>query len=246
MRLRELENGAEIGITAYMNGVTAEFKSEVVKPYSKEDFDILKDITEGHDFTVINLVTLDEKRINFIVEGIKYRVTGCKEGFSYYWRNPAIVVATLPTLGNVHVVIANSEGIQFNRREYFRLWLGIHGTVSYGEYGVPYDIVVKDVSATGIGILAESFHSINIGDSIEVQFKDERMHTSKREYVSTLYTVEAEVVRIVPRDERHNIIGCIITSNTKEIEQLIYRKQMERARTGGRKALYTKKKDSEL
>ena len=244
MKLRDLENGVDVYITAYRNGAKAEFKSQVVQPYSQEDLLVLKDITEGHDFTVINLVTLNEKRINFIVEGIKYRIVGSKKGFTYYWRNPAIIVATLPTLGNVHVVISDSDGIQFNRREYFRLWLGIPGTVTYGGSGIPLDITVKDVSATGIGIIADKVYNINIGDEIKIQFKDEYLHKVKRDYISQLFNVTAEVVRIVSRDDNSNIVGCIITSDSIAVEQLIYRKQMERARTNRRKSIYTKNKDS--
>lgn len=218
----------------------------MLKPYSKEDIDIIREISEGHDFVVIKLVTLNERKINFIIKGIKYKVIGSKEGSSYYWKDPAIIIANLPNLGCVHVIVANSEGIKFNRRESFRLWLGQSATIRFGEDRLPYDIVLKDISTLGIGLLVSSSYEINKGDEITVQFRDEYIPNGRSDYVSALYTIEAKVVRVVARDDKMNIIGCTILTANTDISKFITKKQMERARVGGRKALYTKKKDKEL
>lgn len=246
MRLGELEIDTEINITATKDKKIAKFVSEVVKPVSQEDKDAIKELVNNNDYTVVNLIKVDDKRINFNVAGIEYRIISNKEGKTYYWKNSSIIIAHLPDLGDVHIIITETDGIGFNRRDSFRLWLGQDSTVKFGDNKAPHDAILKDISISGIGIFIKSEYDINIGDKLFIQFKDEYVSDINKEYTSKLYSLEAEVIRIVPRDERINLVGCSITKGMDEIQKFIVHKQSERLRVGGRKALYNKKKDSEL
>lgn len=246
MRLGELEIDTEINITAKKDNKIAKFVSEVIKPISQEDKDAIKELVDDNDYAIINLIKVDDKRINFNVAGIEYRIISNKEGKTYYWKNSSIIIAHLPDLGDVHIIITETDGIGFNRRDSFRLWLGQDSTVKFGDNKAPHDAILKDISISGIGIFIKSEYDINIGDKLFIQFKDEYVSDISKEYTSKLYSLEAEVVRIVPRDERINLVGCSITKGMDEIQKFIVHKQSERLRVGGRKALYNKKKDSEL
>ena len=246
MRLGELEIDTEINITAKKDNKIAKFVSEVIKPISQEDKDVIKELVDDNDYVIINLIKVDDKRINFNVAGIEYRIISNKDGKTYYWKNSHIIIANLPDLGDVHIIITETDGIGFNRRDSFRLWLGQDGTVKFGDNKAPHDAILKDISISGIGIFIKSEYDINIGDKLFIQFKDEYVSDINKEYTSKLYSLEAEVVRIVPRDERINLVGCKITKGMDEIQKFIVHKQSERLRVSGRKALYNKKKDSEL
>ena len=246
MKLKELEINTEINITAKRDDKIAKFTSEVIKPISQEDKDIIKELVDNNDYAIVNLITVDDRRINFNVADINYSIISTKEGKTYYWKESSIIIAHLPDLGDVHIVITETDGIGFNRRDSFRLWLGQDGTVKFGDNKAAHDAVLKDISISGVGVFIKSDYDISIGDKLFIQFKDEYISNINKEYTSKLYSLEAEVVRVVPRDERINLVGCKITKGIDEIQKFIVHKQSERLRVGGRKVLYNKKKDSEL
>lgn len=246
MKLKDLEKDVEVIITASRNGKVAKFISEVIKPESDKDIEVIKEIVGNRDYAIINLIKIDDKRINFSVDSINYQIICTMDGKSYYWRNPSIVIVNLPSYGDIHIIITKTEGIGFNRRDSFRLWLGQDSIIKFGDNTAPHDAILKDISISGIGLLVKSDYDINIGDKLFVQFKDEYISDTSKEYTSKLYSLEAKVVRIVPRDKRINLVGCNITKGMNEIQKFIVHKQSERLRVGGRKALYNKKKDSEL
>ena len=49
MKLKELEINTEINITAKRDDKIAKFTSEVIKPISQEDKDIIKELVDNND-----------------------------------------------------------------------------------------------------------------------------------------------------------------------------------------------------
>lgn len=246
MKLHDLKAGSEISITSIKDSMTAKFFSEILQVKEESDLVMIRELAQDRSWTLIKLIETDDKVINFEIDGITHRIIGTLEGQSYYWSSSSIILVNTAEFGRAHLIISQQEGIRFNRRESFRLWIGIDGTITFGEHKACHDVVIKDISTTGVGIFIKAQHNLSIGDTIKVQFKDEYIPDGGDEYVTTLYSVIAEVVRVMPRDENTNLVGCTIKSNTTEIERFISKKQLQRLKVGGRRQLFGHKNDTEL
>lgn len=152
----------------------------------------------------------------------------------------------------VHLVASKDEGKGFNRRGNFRVDVTQDGTAQIGENKAGRDIIVTDMSATGIGFTVTSEVDISLGDRIRLTFSDsvdEPSVSEKHEDIDVMslykpgktikhkynFILTGSVVRFLPLSNgKTQKVGCSFDNavDRDRISKYIYAKQ--RGQIGGR------------
>lgn len=131
-----------------------------------------------------------------------------KEGKPLLWKNVSVSNAVINGR-NFVLVRSIGDGVEYNRRNNYRLPLDIRGNiVGYG------DIVIHDISNNGIAFLIDKdAKRFNVGQEVALNFSARNVN----------YTLKANVARIVEQENRI-LYGCSMMS-TPIIDQFISEEQ---------------------
>lgn len=131
-----------------------------------------------------------------------------KEGKPLLWKNVSVSNAVINGR-NFVLVRSIGDGVEYNRRNNYRLPLDIRGNiVGYG------DIVIHDISNNGIAFLIDKdAKRFNVGQEVALNFSARNVN----------YTLKANVARIVEQENRI-LYGCSMMS-TPVIDQFISEEQ---------------------
>lgn len=118
-----------------------------------------------------------------------------------------------------HVISSNLAGVKINRRENFRLFLGIEGTATLMG-GRPFNVLVKDISSSGFAVLVDMNNPISVhkNDIMQLEFSD---HTFDEAFV-----LNGRVVRM-DKTDKYLLYGCRLVSENPAIDKYIANKQLE-------------------
>lgn len=131
---------------------------------------------------------------------------------------------------NYHVITSEVSGVKINRRENFRVFIGIDGKATILGKDVPFDVMIKDVSESGFAILVDvtSQVKINKNEAVMIDFYDkiidERFNLTGR-------VVRAEVT------ERYVLYGCRLLKDTGIMRKYIANKQLANRVNSNRKKI---------
>lgn len=126
-----------------------------------------------------------------------------------------------------HVISSNLTGVKINRRENFRLFLGLEGKATLMG-GTPFDVLVKDISSSGFAVLIDMNKPINVhkNDIMQLEFSD-------RTFDET-YVINGRVVRM-DKTDRYLLYGCRLVAENPAIDRYIANKQLENRINSNRK-----------
>ncbi len=123
------------------------------------------------------------------------------------------------------IVRADGDGLEFNLRSAFRIRLESPGNVAIEQSKVQHSCMIKDISSTGLCIEVETEYGIEIGNTLEIQFKMEVKGKMREEF--NMYTIKAKVVRTAYLNDTKTGYGCIFTKRDSSIDRMIAQKQRE-------------------
>lgn len=120
---------------------------------------------------------------------------------------------------NYHVITSDVIGVKINRRENFRVFIGIDGKATILGKEVPFDVMVKDVSESGFAILVDvtSPVKINKNEAVMIDFYDKA--------VDEKFTLTGRVVR-AEMTERYVLYGCRLIKDSDLMRRYIANKQL--------------------
>jgi hypothetical protein len=129
---------------------------------------------------------------------------------------------------NYHVITSDVNGVKINRRENFRVFLGIDGKATILGKNVPFDAMVKDISESGFAILLDitSEIKINKGEAVMIDFYDKGLD---ERFNLTGRVVRAEVT------EKYVLYGCRLLKDSPLVRRYIANKQLENRLNSNRK-----------
>lgn len=155
--------------------------------------------------------------INFNVPGITLDVSAVQDGeYPYFWRN--VHIERKDHDGKpYHFIKADGEGVKFNRRKAFRVFVGDHGTLNKVPDLNAKAVRVKDISATGIAVLGDK-DMCKRGDMIIVRYSDSDLKTQ--------VDVSARVVRMLDT-EAGTLYGASFTKLYPLVEKYVAQKQLK-------------------
>lgn len=118
------------------------------------------------------------------------------EGKPLIWKNVAVSNAAMN--GKQYVLVRSlDEGQEYNRRRTYRLPLDIKGSI----LGIG-DVIVHDISNTGIAFYLDKGKKCDIGQTVSIGFSARNKN----------YVVSATIARIV-EEEKRCLYGCTMMSN---------------------------------
>lgn len=230
MLIHELDVNTDVIITAVVGLQKIEFNTRVLNIDNEVDIDILEKVANRlkvKKVLPIKAVRIDNKIVSFVGEGVTCQIVGTKDNRPYLWENVIIPRVYLPNTGNIHVLACDIDTESINRRENYRLWLGVDSTVQLGPNKTIQDAIVKDISTSGIGIIISSEYNFNIGDTVNVKFRDENSYGKE-----VSFNLSATVVRVYELNDTTQIIGCKFEKYSSQIARFIYDKQQSRKNIG--------------
>lgn len=227
MRLNDLDIGTIVTINATDYEKSVRMESEVLSVSTEDRLFIEKAVKSLNKevFCVLDLITEGKAVINFLSVKVKCTLTALINDKPYSWDDVKILKLKLPDAGSCHIVLCDDDVDTFNRRGEYRQWLGYDALCKFGDSKVPKDILLRDLSPSGVGFLCSTELPIEIGLKICIQFHDEFKSSTSDKYNSKLYTINAIIVRYVPTNNNKLLVGCKLDKEYEEITKLIFSKQ---------------------
>ena len=202
MHIDEIAVGGSIEIEVVLTGKALNFKSEVV---------LIK-----HHSILINSIKFNDQTVGF---SDKYKINFLykHEGKLYKWENVSIKLVRYDG-GIYHKIDLAGEGQPYNRREYFRLYIGeempIYINTASGATAL--SVLVKDISESGVGFITKE--DIDVDRTIRLKLKSNNSIISlsgvivRKEYLENI---------------KSNLYGCKFYDKNNALGQYIAKRQNE-------------------
>ena len=214
MYVNELSDNTRVEIRVKIGKEELSFVTQTVR-IPEEDSKEFEKIKKKLKVPVKALAPIkkDDKMIGFpdIRPGVSYEINTSKDEKPFVWRVVSIRSIRFSSGNCYHLLCSNQTVDTLNRRENFRLWLGTSAIAQFGLNRKTYTVTVKDLSASGIGIMVEdSEFEARIGMPVSIAFDD--LDTDLH------FKVHADVVRIV-KDEGKVLLGCKLKLSGQEAKE---------------------------
>lgn len=214
MRLQEIAEGSKINITATKEDLSVNLSTEMAFSFS--------------DCILVKPFIYEGTVVNFNAEGLVIELIAIKEGeVPYIWKN--VTITREEYEGEVyHAVRTGTVGVRLNRRNSFRVFVGERGCAMEVPGNKRIDVIVKDMSSTGIGFLVDSAQDPHLknGSHVHITFSDDAMRSS--------FDVVGRVIRKVEEEEK-TLYGCILSKTYPQIDRYCAAKQVKNGKNKGRK-----------
>lgn len=220
MYIDEMPIGSEVTIQVYRGKENVDLVSEVVEM----DKDLRGLLSKKARFVPIKLIEEEGKVVSF-PENLHYHTIISSGGSPLIWYELSIRYIQHPSTGERwHIILAEKEGKVYNRRENFRLFMGCNGTAVIGTSQKNLEVLIKDISAQGVGFVlsTQDCRNISIGDKVHLKFRD------GVDANNTMFNIVTNVVRIDDMDsENRCLVGCMQDKYSDTINKYILNKQRE-------------------
>ncbi len=208
MLLEELGIGSRVTILVGIGGQTLSFDSEV------------EELSEGGVLTTP--VYRNDKLVGFRAKGlvIRIQVYNVDDKKIYEFTDVTILNVKTPDEKIHHKMVSKTPGKQINRRTAVRVWLGLDGIVQVGMNKVMYEVLVKDISISGISFVFHKDLNVDPGTIVQVMFNDVEVRSK--------FVVNAIIVRKEELAEGKVLYGCRMNQESQAIAKYINDKQREK------------------
>lgn len=149
-------------------------------------------------------------------------VPGLEDGKVFKFPDVKIRNIKTPDSNLYHEITFPKDGVSINRRGACRVWLGAEGTMSIGLGTKPIDVVVKDISVSGIAFICDKAVAVPDGAIVHVTFKDDS--------VNTRFDLSAIIVRSEELEHSRVLYGCKLNQESNAIAKFVNDKQREKLR----------------
>ena len=212
MELRELRTGDKLHVTAKLKKGRLEFDTQIVH---QDSFG-----------SVIQVIHHGNRIVNFSIPNIQIELVHVQSnGKPVIWSDCQI--KTMIFKGRqIQIASTETEGIEKNRREAFRMGMGISGMIKIGN-APQMEAYINDVSYYGFGIVLPDDIPNSLNAPVQLSFTDE----------SISIDIEGIIVRKQHRADEQIHFGCRVTSSNTELTKLISIKQRKRAHLGKVKSM---------
>ncbi len=216
MFIYELAPGQEIKIMVTVSEQTLEFQSTIEEVYPKKKI------------AFASPVYVDDKLLTFRGQNLLLDVVFSIEGEStpQIFKNVNVTPLKKPDGSICYSLHVSTESRTFNRRGSFRCPLGISTTVQCGMHRVPYDTIVKDVSATGFSFILPKTTQVDRQNVIHIVIND-YIEEIYEEFNFNLYGL---IVRSYDLDEKRVVYGCRLLRHVPGLEKYLTTKERLRLR----------------
>lgn len=208
MLLQEVDVGSRVTILVGIGSQILTFDTTVEEP--------------AVDGILTEPVYRDEKLVGFRTKGlvIRIQVTNASDQKVYEFANVDILNVKTPDEEIHHKMVCKLPGKQINRRTAVRVWLGLEGVAMIGTNRVAYEVIVKDISVSGISFVFHKDMNVEPGTMAHITFHD----TEKR----MKFSLSAIIVRTAQLDDNKVLYGCRLNQESPAIAKYVNDKQREK------------------
>lgn len=168
------------------------------------------------DGILIEPIMVSGKIVNFKSKHIKVILEVKADPLPYFFNK--ISIGLVERKGKkYHKVMSGRPGKVINRRENYRVYIGLNGTVKLGNKN--YNCIVKDLSETGFSFILKD-SQIHAHSFCTLRFNDD----------NKTFVLCGAIIRHVELDKTRCLYGCVIKGQTHGIEHYLALKQQERIR----------------
>lgn len=162
----------------------------------------------------------DEKIINFSISGVTHEVNIFDKdvGKLYAWRNIEVKAGYYKKTTLCHLIYLNSVPVEINRRNNYRQYLGIEGKAEV-FHRPSVDVILRDVSNNGIGIIARERAYFEVGRMVKITFSDEGGRFK--------FALPCEIVRERELETGGMEFGCSVIEPPQNLATYVAHKQLE-------------------
>ncbi len=207
MNISDIEEGSSVSLLVSRDDMSVELPSEIVKVFD--------------DSVLANCFMHDNSLISFHGGNLNIEMMVVKPGeVPYNFKNVQVTLVEYEG-GRYHCLRTGTIGVRLNRRNAFRVFIGENGSVAELPGNKTVNVLVKDLSSTGIGFLISKNENVefDIGARISVIFTDSA--------VGTKIEAEGKIVRIMEQ-ETQMLYGCMFTRHYPAIERYTATKQLSK------------------
>lgn len=207
MYIYEIEEGTNISVTVKREDASVTLPSEVCKVFS--------------DCILVNLFEHEGNILTFELEDAVIEMVVVKPGeVPFFFKNVQISRVTYEEQ-DYHCIRTGMVGVKLNRRNAFRAYIGEDGSALEVPGNRRVDVLVKDLSSSGIGLLIDKKHNVmfDLGTSLNVSFSDS--------LISTSINVVGKIVRIDEQDTQI-LVGCAFSKHYPQIDRYVAAKQVRK------------------
>lgn len=219
MRIDDITVDSKITITVTKGLNRLQFETKVLAAVSEGL--IIEDVM--HEDKAVNFCDVSRSVIINVIT-VDYRTEK-----PYEWKD--VEIKKVEYLGERHCMVVADDSVEcMNRRGGYRVYLGLNGIAQIGENKCAHEVIVKDISEFGIGLVCKHDLELKGFDAVRVNFYDDKMDMR--------ITINAVVVRKAEVAENKFVYGCRTEGSNKEVRKYISDKQMDRLKGKGRFAVY--------
>lgn len=211
-KLSEMQSGAKVHLTASAGLNTLEFDTSIVQA------------GEGH--IIVEPIKHDDKILNFSNNDIIKNIVVETEPLPEKYINVEVGITMLDNK-KYHIVLCDKEGIQVNRRDDFRVYVGSYVNAQLASINVTTEAILKDVSIGGFSLVIRSEEIDGIVGWVGQQIKAVFYHDGK-ERIPMVFI--GEVVREESLEDGRIVVGCKSLRKPFGIEKFIAEKQRDELR----------------
>ncbi|MBO4903241.1 MAG: PilZ domain-containing protein [Lachnospiraceae bacterium] len=176
--------------------------------------------------TLADAIERDGKFVGFhLTEDSEMHVYCIVDKKPYAWTEVKIIVAAFKK-DNYYLIMSNQNAKESNRRAGYRQWVGHDGNLKLGLEPGSRDVVVKDISTGGIGLVVDGEVAPRIGETVHITYTD-KVRTSNGLPKEFNFSLKAIVARKDDSDPRRTVIGCQFDKPNETVGQYINLKQIE-------------------
>ena len=201
MLIKEVPKDAELTIEVSAAARKLEFKSQC--------------IDTGMNYLYARPIIIDGKRVSFEASvTLSVSLVYIREDKNpVLWRG--VGMSTVTENGkSMYKITSSVEGYEMNRRQAFRLFLGLGAVAQIGINKKAVNVILKDISENGFSFVGNEDIEVN-KSPVRLVFKD----------TDETISLMGVVVRKVKAGEKKIIYGCALTSCNTDIVHYINAKQ---------------------
>lgn len=208
MLLQEIDVGSKTTILVRIGSQTLAFDTIVQEP--------------SEDGVLTEPIYRNDKLIGFKTKGLIITVQICNLSDEKVYEFNNVEILNVKTKdGEIHhKMICKFPGKQINRRTAVRVWLGIEGVARVGANRTAYNVVVKDISVSGISFILHKDMGIDAGEMAHITFNDVDARTK--------FSLSAIIVRTAEMEDGRVLYGCRLNQESPAISKYVADKQREK------------------
>ncbi len=221
MYIYEIENGSYMEVTIKAGDKRMKFTTTAVGPLEKP-----------RKALIVEPICNNDKVVNFKGDHFSYEILAIPQGEEQkplLWKQAAVTLMKNAEGKLYHVIVADQEGKQVNRRASYRLFMGCDATMQLEENGKDIETFLKDISATGFSIVCSETMTLDRGANITLTFHDEETDVKFKLY--------GKVVRMAPIENQASVVyGCKLRTESPYVHKYVVEKQRRKSQHAERVA----------